>query len=192
MSQVLRDSTFPSGQGFQIVQGDITQENVDAIVNAANDRLQHGGGVAGIIVRKGGWEIQTESTEWVRERGPVSHAEPAYTTAGFLPCKFVIHAVGPRWGEGDEDNKLSAAVRGSLRLADELELSSIALPAISTGIFSFPKERAAQIIFDSIEQFFEDNPESGVELVRLTLYDQATVDVFLQAWDSQIRKQGQN
>ena len=190
MSQVLREFAYPFGQGFQIFQGDITQENVDAIVNAANDRLQHGGGVAGIIVRKGGWEIQAESTKWVRERGPVSHADPAYTTAGSLPCKYVIHAVGPRWGEGDEDNKLAAAVRGSLRVANELELKSIAFPAISTGIFGFPKERAAQIIFDSVEKYFKDNPESGVELVRLALYEQKTVDVFMQIWDSQIREQG--
>jgi O-acetyl-ADP-ribose deacetylase (regulator of RNase III) len=184
MSQILRECTFPTGQKFQIAQGDITQENLDAIVNAANDRLQHGGGVAGVIVSKGGWEIQAESTQWVRERGPVSHADPAYTRAGSLPCKYVIHAVGPRWGEGDEDQKLAAAVLGSLRVADQLELKSIALPAISTGIFCFPKERAARLIFDAIAQYFTDVPESGLQLVHLTLYDRQTVQAFLQTWDS--------
>ena len=190
MSQILREQTFPLGRKLQIVQGDITQEQVDAIVNAANANLQHGGGVAGIIVRKGGWEIQAESTKWVRERGPVSHSEPAYTTAGSLPLKFVIHAVGPRWGEGDEDVKLAAAVQGALRVADKLELISIALPAISTGIFGFPKERAAKIIFDSIAQFFVDNRESVVEQVRLTLFDQKTIDVFLEIWDSETQEPG--
>ncbi|MBU0511243.1 MAG: macro domain-containing protein, partial [Chloroflexi bacterium] len=79
----------------------------------------------------------------------------------------------------DEDAKLSAAITGSLRVADELELNSIAFPAISTGIFGFPKERAASVIFDAIEQYFLDHPDSGVSLVRLTLFDQLTVEAFL-------------
>jgi len=184
MKVILRQKNFPSGQEFHIVQGDITHEQVDAIVNAANSRLQHGGGVAGVIVSRGGQQIQQESNTWVREHGPVSHAEPAYTTAGRLPCKYVIHAVGPIWGEGDEDAKLTAAVKGSLNLADELELESISLPAISTGIFGFPKERAAKIIFDAVEQFFVDQPKSGLIQVRLALFDQSTVDVFLQVFDA--------
>ena len=125
MNQILRKKAFPSGTEFQIVQGDITLEAVDVIVNAANSHLQHGGGVADVIVRQGGQVIQQESDAWVRTHGPVSHAEPAYTLAGRLPCKYVIHAVGPIWGEGEEDAKLCAAVRGSLKLADELKLESI-------------------------------------------------------------------
>ena len=183
MNSIVRQKTFPSGQEFQIVQGDITQEQVDAIVNAANSRLQHGGGVAGLIVSRGGQRIQRESNAWVREHGPVSHAEPAYTAAGRLPCKYVIHAVGPIWGEGDEDAKLAAAVRGSLKLADELNLASISFPAISTGIFGFPKERAAQIISETIDKYFNGQPESGLTQVRLALFDQTTVDVFLRVWD---------
>jgi len=185
MSQILRQKTFLSGQEIQIVQGDITQEPVDAIVNAANRQLQHGGGLAGVIVRRGGWQIQKESTEWVRKNGSVAHSEPAFTTAGKLPCKYVIHAVGPRWGEGDEEVKLAAAVTGSLKLADELKLKSLAIPAISTGIFSFPKARAAEIIFETIKKYFVDQPQSDLARVRLTLYDQPTVDVFLSVWDVQ-------
>ena len=184
MNQILRQTPFPSGGEFQIVQGDITQVAVDAIVNAANSRLQHGGGVAGVIVSRGGKQIQQESNAWVREHGPVSHVEPAYTSAGRLPCKYVIHAVGPIWGEGNEDAKLSAAVSGSLKVADELKLESISMPAISTGIFGFPKERAAKIIFDTIAKYFLDQPESGLMQVRLTLFDPATVDVFLGIWDA--------
>jgi len=184
MNQILRQKTSPSGHEIQIVQGDITQEPVDAIVNAANSHMQHGGGVAGVIVRRGGWQIQSESTEWVRKYGPVGHAKPAYTTAGKLPCKYVIHAVGPRWGEGDEDTKLAAAVAGSLKLADELGLKSLALPAISTGIFGFPKERAAEIILKKIEEYIIDQPKSGLKSVRLILFDQATADVFLQVYDA--------
>jgi O-acetyl-ADP-ribose deacetylase (regulator of RNase III) len=169
------------GRVLQIVQGDLTKESVDAIVNAANNMLQHGGGVAGAIVRGGGEQIQTESDAWVRQHGRVSHAEPAYTNAGRLPCRYVIHAVGPVWGEGDEDEKLAKAVVGSLRVADRLGLASIAFPAISTGIFGFPKERAAGVILSAIQNYFAEYPASGVRLVRLTLFDQGTVQAFLQA-----------
>ncbi|MFZ5922797.1 MAG: macro domain-containing protein, partial [Chloroflexota bacterium] len=174
--------TYPSGQTLQIVQGDITAETVDAIVNAANERLMHGGGVAWIISKKGGPAIQKESDAWVRAHGPVSHAAPAWTSGGRLPSKYVIHAVGPVWGAGDEDAKLTAAVSGSLRLADGLEVKSIAFPAISTGIFGFPKERAARIMFEAIRSYFETNPGSGIRLVKLTLYDQPTVAAFLKTW----------
>jgi O-acetyl-ADP-ribose deacetylase (regulator of RNase III) len=98
MSQVLSESTFPSGQRLQLVQGDLTTEPVDAIVNAANHHLQHGGGLAGAIVRRGGEAIQAESDTWVSKHGLVTNAEPAYTRAGKLPCRYVIHAVGPVWG----------------------------------------------------------------------------------------------
>ncbi|MFL7867583.1 MAG: macro domain-containing protein, partial [Anaerolineales bacterium] len=144
MNQILRQKTFPSGIQFQTVQGDITTEAVDAIVNAANRHLQHGGGVAGLIVRRGGAVIQQESDAWVQKYGPINPAAPAYTFSGNLPCKYVIHAVGPIWGEGDEDAKLSTAVSASLQLAGKLNLVSISMPAISTGIFGFPMERAAK------------------------------------------------
>lgn len=189
MNQVLMEQIFPSGQRLQIVQGDLTEERVDAIVNAANANLQHGGGVAGVIVRKGGSEIQSESDAWVRAHGPVRHSEPAYTSAGRLPSRYIIHAVGPVWGAGEEDEKLAAAVKGSLALADRLNLRSIALPAISTGVFGFPKARAAQVIFRAIEGYYEAHPGSGVEITRLTLFDQPTAEVFRDAWSSQHNKQ---
>ncbi len=182
MSQVVSQYKFASGQTLQIVQGDLTQESVDAIVNAANSGLQHGGGVAAAISQRGGPEIQAQSNAWVRAHGPVTHGEPAYTTAGRLPCRYVIHAVGPVWGEGDEDNKLREAITGSLRLTEHLELSSIAFPAISTGIFGFPKERAAGIILSAIQDYMLQNPTSGLTQVRLTLFDQPTLDAFLTIW----------
>jgi O-acetyl-ADP-ribose deacetylase (regulator of RNase III) len=179
MSEIKAETTFPSGQRLEIVHGDITNEKVDAIVNAANAQLVHGGGVAGTIVRKGGQVIQAESDRWVKKYGPVDHAFPAYTSAGRLPCKYVIHAVGPYWGQGDEDRRLAAAVSGSLSRAEELGLESIALPAISTGIFGFPRERAAAIIFGAIRNYFEDHPASKLRLVRLVIIDQATLNIFL-------------
>jgi len=183
MNNVLKERSFPTGQTIQIVQGDITIENVDAIVNAANEHLQHGGGVAWAISKKGGPAIQKESNDWIRQHGPVSHSAPAWTSGGLLPAKYVIHAVGPVWGDGDEDKKLSDAVTGPLRVADELKCESIALPAISTGIFGFPKERAAGIIFTSIEKYFEENA-SNLKVVKMLLFDQSTVDVFVDVWQN--------
>ena len=183
MNNVLKEHIFPNGQIMQIVQGDITIEEVDAIVNAANEHLQHGGGVAWTISHKGGDSIQKESDDWVRKHGPVSHTHPAWTSGGLLPAKYIVHAVGPVWGSGNDDQKLSDAVTGSLRVANELECSSIALPAISTGIFGFPKDRAAEIIFSAIEKFFEVTP-SDLNMVKIVLYDQSTVDVFIKVWES--------
>ena len=182
MNTISAEKKLPSDQIIQIVQGDITTEDVDAIVNAANEHLQHGGGVAWAISKKGGPAIQKESDEWIRQHGPVPHSRPAWTSGGLLPAKYVIHAVGPVWGDGDEDNKLESAVTGSLRVADELKLTSIAMPAISTGIFGFPKERAAKIIFSAIEKYFVENSSSRLKIVKLVLFDQATVDVFIRSW----------
>jgi O-acetyl-ADP-ribose deacetylase len=183
MNKVLVEKRLPADQIVQIVQGDITLEEVDAIVNAANERLQHGGGVAWAISKKGGPAIQKESDQWIREHGPVSHSHPAWTSGGHLPARYVIHAVGPVWGDGDEDKKLSEAVTGSLRLAGELSCFSIAMPAISTGIFGFPKDRAARIIFSAIEGYWADN-SSSLNIVKLVLFDQPTVDVFLKSFHS--------
>lgn len=182
MNALLVERTLSTNQQLQIVRGDITTEDVDAIVNAANELLQHGGGVAHAISTQGGSVIQKESNAWVSQHGRVSHAKPAWTSGGRLPAKYVIHSVGPIWGDGDEDHKLEAAVTGSLRVADELKCSSMALPAISTGIYGFPKERAARIILSAIEGYFAGNASSGVRTVKLVLYDQATVDVFLKSW----------
>ena len=183
MNSVLVEKIFPSGQSLQIVQGDITAEEVDAIVNAANEQLAHGGGVAWAISKKGGATIQEESDEWVRKHGPVSHAHPAWTSGGHLPAKYVIHAVGPVWGETSNDDKnLSDAVTGSLQVADELKCTSISMPAISTGIFGFPKDRAAGIIFKAVAAYFEKNPHSELKQVRIVLFDQSTIDVFMKQW----------
>lgn len=186
MNVVILEKSLNNGRRLEIAQGDLTEESLDAIVNAANAHLQHGGGVAGAIVRKGGYPIQEESNAWVRKYGPVSHAQPANTGAGKLPCRYVIHAVGPVWGEGDEDAKLQAAVSGSLTVASRLGLHSIALPAISTGIFGFPKERAARIILVAIRDYLQDNPDSSLNLVRLTLFDQETLDAFRVGWNEMV------
>ena len=133
----------------RIIEGDLTEAPVDAVVNAANSYLQHGGGVAAAIVRKGGSIIQEESDLI----GFVPVGDSAVTSGGRLPAKYVIHTVGPRWGEGDEEPKLRSAVRSTLRVAAERNFATIAMPAVSAGIFGFPKDRCARIIMEEIEAF---------------------------------------
>src|SRR5689334_22289700 len=159
VNTVIVEHVFPSGQTLQILQGDLTTEEVDVIVNAANEHLQHAGGVAWAISKKGGPAVQKESDAWIRQHGRVPHDAPAWTSGGLLPAKYVIHAVGSVWGDGDEDNKLASAVISSLHVANELKCASIAMPAISTGIYGFPKDRAAKIIFATIQKYFEESPE---------------------------------
>lgn len=176
-----------SGVVIEIAQGDITLETVDAIVNAANGRLAHGGGVAGAISRRGGPRIQKESSLWVAEHGMVSHAEPAYTSGGDLPCRYVIHAVGPVWGSGDEEHKLAQAISGSLRQAEKLKLNSIAFPAISTGIFGFPIGLAAKVYRDTLANYGQES-DHHLQLIRLVLYDNDSLNIFLEIFREQAGK----
>lgn len=178
MNETISKNTLDSGKVIYIRFGDITEEPVDGIVNAANAYLQHGGGVAGVISLNGGSIIQEESDLWIEKHGPVQHESPAYTSGGDLGCKYVIHAVGPVWGEGDEDQKLADAISGSLALGDRLGLTSIAFPAISTGIFRFPMKRAAKIILEEIKNYFDQNPGTELNQVRLVLFDERSVSVF--------------
>ena len=178
VSEIIAERSLPGGQTLRLARGDLTQEPTDAIVNAANSQLAHGGGVAGAIVRAGGRQIQDESDAWVRQHGPVRHDRPAITSAGNLPSRYVIHAVGPVWGEGGEPAKLAAAVTGALELAEQRGLLSLALPAISTGIFGFPKDLAAEVILRAITDFAEAHPQSGLQDIRLVLFDQVGAQTF--------------
>ncbi len=168
------------GKIFRLIQGDLTHRDVDAIVNAANPHLRHGGGVAGAIVRKGGKSIQDESDKigFV----PVGHA--AITGAGRLPAKFVIHAVGPRMGEGDEDNKLRDAIISSLQLASEKKLASISFPAISSGIFGFPKDRCAKILVRESQDFLKKHASSSLSVVEFCIYDDETLEHFRKEFEN--------
>ncbi|MCI0512969.1 macro domain-containing protein [candidate division KSB1 bacterium] len=152
--------------------GDITESTVDAIVNAANSQLILGGGVAGAIRRKGGPTIQAACDEI----GNAEVGTAVVTTAGNLRARHVIHAVGPRMGEGDEDTKLTNATRNSLKAAEELQLNSLAFPAISTGIFGFPLDRAAQIMLATTAEYL-----AGATLIRQVqffLFDEMAFEIF--------------
>lgn len=162
------------GKTLRLVQGDITERDVDAIVNAANSYLKHGGGVAGAIVRKGGQIIQEESDRI----GFTPVGTAVMTTGGKLRARHVIHAVGPRMGEGDEDHKLRSAVRATLNLASGKGLRSISMPAISSGIFGFPKDRCAKILVGEFCDFLEENPESSLDVVEFCVFDDETAAHF--------------
>ena len=157
---------------IELVQGDITELETDAIVNAANAALKLGGGVAGAIARKGGPRIQEECDRI----GGTFVGGAAITTAGNLKAKYVIHAVGPRSGEGNEDEKLKNATLNSLKLADEHKLKSIAFPAISTGIFGFPLDRCAKIMVSNAVSYLQG--ETGIERVVFCLFDARSYQAF--------------
>ncbi len=160
---------------IELIQGDITEQDTDAIVNAANAQLILGGGVAGAIRRKGGAKIQEECNRI----GGTFVGGAVITTGGNLKAKYVIHAVGPRMGEGDEDNKLKNATINSLKLADKKGLKSIAFPAISTGIFGYPLDRCAKIMLNETVNYLKQ--DTGLERVVFCLFDKKAYDVFEQA-----------
>lgn len=187
MSQIKKTYDLSPTTRLEIAQGDLIHEPLDAIVNAANEHLAHGAGIAAAIERAGGPVVQQESRAWVNQHGPVSHAEPAYTRGGQLPARYVIHAVGPVWGSGDEERKLADAVTGSLRRAEALGVQSIGFPAISTGIFGFPLNRAARVFFAAFKSYFAQNPHSKLMLVRMVLWDDKTLQTFLSEGENAMR-----
>ena len=161
-----------SNSKIKIIQGDITELNTDVIVNAANAQLIMGGGVAGAIRRKGGPLIQEECNKI----GGSFVGGAVITTGGNLKVKHIIHAIGPRMGEGDEDEKLKNATINSLKLMDEHELKSIAFPAISTGIFGYPIEKCAKIMISTAKEYLSG--ETQIEIVVFCLYSKPDFKVF--------------
>lgn len=156
------------------MQGDITQLKVDAIVNAANKTLLGGGGVDGAIHRAGGKEILQQC----KEIGGCETGEAVITTAGKLPAKHVIHTVGPVWNGGtdNEDELLKNCYRNSLQLAADYQLKTIAFPNISTGVYRFPKERAARIAAEAVQEFLKR--DSTFDHVTFVCFDQENYDIY--------------
>ncbi len=178
---------------LEAVWGDITTEAVDAIVNAANSSLLGGGGVDGAIHRAGGPAILEACQEIRRTRYPegLPEGEAVATTAGRLPARFVIHTVGPRFGKhgGREPELLAACYRNSLALAAELGLATVAFPAISTGVYGYPKPEAAAVASKAIEEFLskpssarvDDDGPAGVKEVRLVFFSPRDAEVFISS-----------
>ena len=161
---------------IELVQGDITKQDVDAIVNAANESLLGGGGVDGAIHRAGGPAILEEC----RQLGGCATGDAKATTAGDLPARHVIHTVGPVWqgGDANEDELLASCHRRSLEVAAELDCRTVAFPAISTGVYRFPVERAARIALGTTQEVLQHHPQ--IDEVRFVLFSDEHLDAFQQ------------
>jgi O-acetyl-ADP-ribose deacetylase (regulator of RNase III) len=160
--------TTVDGTRVTVVVGDLTRQDVDAIVNAANRHLRHGGGVAGAIAIAAGPAVQRESDAWVAEHGPLDEGGAAVTTAGDLPARHVVHVAGPVWDASrDDEPALRAAVRGALGAAVDAGARTVALPAISSGIYGYPPDDATRIIADEVVAACRDLDLDEVRLVAL-------------------------
>lgn len=178
MPELLRETEI-DGKRLRVLQGDITESETEAIVNAAGPEMQHGGGVAAAIQKAGGSVIREESDRI----SYVSEGHVATTSGGNLPAKYVIHAVGPKGNDPDADMKLTNAVVNSLKEADRLDVASVAMPAISSGIFGFPKDRCAQILLETARDWLQSNPNSSVRQVDMTNIDDLTAGIFVDTFD---------
>ena len=156
-----------------MVRGDLLRQPVDAIVNAANGQLAHGGGVAGIISRAAGPAFQRESDQWIQLNGALPSGGTAVTSAGSLPFKGVIHAVGPRQGEGNEEEKLMQALTSAFARAKERGWETVAFPAVSAGIYAVPLDVCAR-------SYVRAARRSPLSQVRLCLRDQPVIDAVLK------------
>ena len=167
---LIRTLTFSGGRVFEVLVYDLLAEPVDCIVNAANGGLSHGGGVAAAIDKAAGMRLTAECAAIVNRRGRIPVGEAVVTTAGNLPFKGVIHAVGPRMGEGDEENKIVQALHSSFQRAVEQGWASLSFPGISSGIFSVPHPTCARAYLRAVGEFFDRNPEAPLRTIRLCLF----------------------
>ncbi len=169
---------------LELLQGDITRQQVDAIVNAANSELAGGGGVDGAIHRAGGPTLMSETSAKFPQGCPTGSAVP--TTAGNLPAKFVFHTVGPIWrgGQEGEPDLLRSAFKTCLELAVEHQCESVAFPAISTGVYGYPKDLAAETALQTIHEFLQTTQQP--KLVRMVLFDGGTYGAFARVLESML------
>ncbi|CAI2377779.1 unnamed protein product [Moneuplotes crassus] len=181
-------------KGMEIVckYGDITAEETDAIVNAANNYLAHGGGVAGAISRKGGYIIDQESDEWVDKYGEVPTGETAYTSKGNLGCKkYCIHAVGPIYGYSGGENaekQLELTIVNTYKRAEELKCESVSVPAISSGIFGYPLKECAQTFAKMTREYIDNLSEVGnLKKIVMCNIEFKTVKMFRDAFEKEFK-----
>jgi O-acetyl-ADP-ribose deacetylase (regulator of RNase III) len=165
------------GRAFEVVVGDLLSEPVDAIVNAANGRLAHGGGVAAAIARAAGPELEADGERIVAERGALAVGEAVATTAGRLPFKAVIHAVGPQQGIGREEARLVQALAAAFDCAAARGCRSLAFPAVSSGIFAVPPEVCARAYVEAARGLLGAPSSTSLRLVRLVLLDGPLVEL---------------
>ena len=178
------------GTRLRLIQGDITQEKVDGIVNAANSSLMGGGGVDGAIHQVGGPAILEECRRFVQQRGRLPAGQGVMTTGGHLPARYVIHTVGPVWsgGRSGEAETLASAYRESLVLAMSEGLKMVSFPSVSTGAYRFPVDLAARVALGEVISMLESG--SRLEEVRFVLFDRRTYDAYAGALQELAREKG--
>ncbi|MBN2255707.1 MAG: macro domain-containing protein [Deltaproteobacteria bacterium] len=168
---VIKRIEYPENREFVVVVHDLLAEPVDCIVNAANGMLAHGGGVAAAIANKAGRRLVEEGDEIVRRQGIIPVGSAVVTTAGDLPFKGVIHAVGPRMGEGDEEGNLMRALMSAFSRAHENGWFSLSFPGISSGIFSVPHYICARSYINAVNDYYKEYPRSSLATIRLCLME---------------------
>jgi O-acetyl-ADP-ribose deacetylase (regulator of RNase III) len=173
--------SFPNGGRFEAVIYDLLDESTDGIVNAANGGLSHGGGVAAAISAAAGPELDREGDALVRRHGRVPVGEAVVTTAGKLPFKGVVHAIGPRLGDGQEEQQLVRALKSSFLRAHELGWRSLSFPAVSSGIFAVPLDVCARAYVRAVGEFYTEQPHTSIKLLRLCVFKGAIVDTLRRA-----------
>ncbi|KAI8499429.1 hypothetical protein Bbelb_224800 [Branchiostoma belcheri] len=190
---------YTTREGIQIVvaQGDITQQRVDVIANAANEFLKHGGGVAAAISNAGGPSIQKESNDHVKTNGRVRVTQSAVTSGGKLPCKQIIHAVGPKWERGNEEEETAerqlpqTCCNILTKASATLRAESVAIPAISSGIFGMPKNKCAQSLLSGLQKFLQRaSPSCTLRKIIFIDMDQATVKVLADTFNKELSPSG--
>jgi putative ATPase len=180
-AQLIGDRKYQGAGLFQAVIGDLLDEPTDAIVNAANGFLAHGGGVAAAIARAAGPALEAEGEGIVKQRGPIATGGAVATTAGRLRFKGVIHAVGPRLGDGDEEDRIVRALRSAFAIASEKGWASLSFPAISSGIFSVPAPTCVRAYLRGVDDFFAENPASSLRMIRLAVFPGVVADELAKA-----------
>lgn len=167
-----------AGATLRVVAGDLTAQPVGAVINAANEHLAHGGGVAKALAAAGGARVQQESDQWVARHGPLGPGQAAVTTAGDMPATHLVHVVGPRYRRGqDNAGLLAQAVTAALDAARDAGVTSVALPAISAGVFGYPPEEAGHVIAATCAQWLREQ-RGAVREVRLVGLDEAAAGHF--------------
>jgi len=163
---------------IELLLGDITSLKIDSIVNAANTQLKGGGGVDGAIHRVAGAVLHEECMQIIKEKGSCPTGDAVITSAGNLPCKYVIHTVGPVWqgGSNNEEKLLARAYYNSMALAKKKKIKSIAFPNISTGVYGFPKQRAAEIAVQEVKNFLDMN--GYIEKVIFVCFEDANYKIY--------------
>ncbi len=179
---IIEKKTFKGGQTFSVVVNDILNEPVQCIVNAANGMLAHGGGVAAAIAEAAGSVLLADCREIIFKRGRIPSGHAVTSKAGELPFHGVIHAVGPRMGEGDEEKKLVRALREAFDLAEERRWRSLSFPAVSSGIFLVPASICARSYLLAVKEFIAQNPMSQLREIRLCLFMGPILDAVRKEW----------